>query len=349
MIVQGGQLEARDYQALASRWISPEIADAAMLRRVDTLTGQELMGKKGGGRYEGIAIPYIWPGDDYVREYRLRRDHPDLEPSGSGFKEVGKYSSPPGRGNMLYFVPGTCPTLLEDAEVPVVITEGEFKTQALWRLAWHVVGDAGEFPSFLAIGLAGVWNWRGTIGKTNDADGFRVDRKGPISDLSRLIWEGRRVTILFDADADRNPKVQEARRQFTADLESRGAEVFWFMWPKKTPPEQKGIDDFLAAHGPEEVLDLLSKAKLRTGRKKVGAASINLVDNGNGWKAGDRGSGTKMGIRKPCSPTPLPRYGLRQNGRMYLLMTSSQCKPRRGKRRRGQHRHPRPGRHARTF
>jgi hypothetical protein len=117
MNVLGGPLEARDYDALAARWISSAIADSAMLRHVDTIAGQELVEKHGGGRYDGIAIPYVWPGEDHVREYRLRRDHPDLEPSGSGFKEVWRYLSPPDRGNKLYFVPGTCPKLLEDPEV----------------------------------------------------------------------------------------------------------------------------------------------------------------------------------------------------------------------------------------
>src|SRR5437899_331240 len=168
MNILGGPLEPRDYEALAARWISAAIADSSLLRRVDSIGGQELVGRNGGGRYDGLAIPYVWPGEDHVREYRLRRDHPDLEPSGSGFKEVGRYLSPPGRGNKLYFVPGTCPNLLEDAEVPVVITEGEFKTQALLRLAWHVAGDSAEFPSFLAVGLSGVWGWKGTIGKMND-------------------------------------------------------------------------------------------------------------------------------------------------------------------------------------
>lgn len=286
MNVLGGPLEDRDYQALVARWITPAIADSALLRRVDSITGQELVGRSGAGRYDGLAIPYVWPGEDQVREYRLRRDHPDLEPNGSGFKEVGKYLSPPGRGNKLYFVPGTCPKLLEDTEVPIVITEGEFKTQALWRLSWHVVGDTAESPSFLPIGLSGVWNWRGIIGKMNDADGVRVDQKGPIPDLSRIIWNGRRVTILFDADADRNPKVQDARRHLTRELESRGAEVFWFLWSKKKPPELKGIDDFLAVRGPEEVLTLLSKAQLRTKWKAGSANAIERPDLGQSWKAG---------------------------------------------------------------
>ena len=108
MNAQGAPLETRDYQTLAARWISRDLADAALLRRVDSSIGRQLVGGNGSSRYDGLAIPYVWPGEDHVREYRLRRDHPDLEPSSSGLKEVGKYLSPPGRRNMLYFVPGTC-------------------------------------------------------------------------------------------------------------------------------------------------------------------------------------------------------------------------------------------------
>src|ERR1022692_1861987 len=43
---------------------------------------------------------------------------------------------PPGRGNLLYFVPGTSTTLLSDTSVPIAITEGAKKTIALYRLSW---------------------------------------------------------------------------------------------------------------------------------------------------------------------------------------------------------------------
>jgi hypothetical protein len=47
--------------------------------------------------------------------------------------------------------------------LPLIITEGEFKTLALWRLAnWN----HGERPRFLPVGVSGVYNWRGTVGKT---------------------------------------------------------------------------------------------------------------------------------------------------------------------------------------
>jgi hypothetical protein len=64
---------------------------------------------------------------------------------------------------MLYVVPGIDRGLLLDATVPVVVTEGEFKTLALWRLANH--GSPGK-SRFLPLGLSGVYNWRGTVGKT---------------------------------------------------------------------------------------------------------------------------------------------------------------------------------------
>ena len=87
----------------------------AGLRRVDSLTGGEIVGRKGGGDYSGILIPYFHPGSDQVRDYRLRRDHPDLEYDAAGSLKVKrKYLSPPGRSNMLYLPPGVPQSLLRD-------------------------------------------------------------------------------------------------------------------------------------------------------------------------------------------------------------------------------------------
>jgi hypothetical protein len=65
------------------RWIDPDLARHAGLRRVDSLTGAELVGRNGGD-YSGVAIPYFPPDSERVRDYRLRRDHPDLEYDGAG-------------------------------------------------------------------------------------------------------------------------------------------------------------------------------------------------------------------------------------------------------------------------
>lgn len=161
------------------------------------MTGCDIVGRR-GGNYAGIVIPYFLPGSDQVREYRLRRDQPDLEyDSASNVKPRQKYLSPPGRSNMLYLVPGVGVSLLNDPALPIVVTEGEFKTLALWRLANH--GSPGR-PGFLPLEVSGVYNWRGTIGKTVGPGGSRLDVKGAIRDLDRIAWDGRRVVIAYDAD-----------------------------------------------------------------------------------------------------------------------------------------------------
>src|ERR1051325_10763412 len=125
-------------------------------------------------------------------------------PGGLRYFSVGnlkprqKYLSPPGRSNMLYVVPGIAPGILRDVSIPVVVTEGEFKTLALWRLANH---GSPASPRFLPLGLSGVYNWRGTIGKTVGPDGSRLDLKGVIPDLDWVAWQGRSVLIAYDADA----------------------------------------------------------------------------------------------------------------------------------------------------
>ena len=65
------------------------------------------MGRRDQGNYEGLAIPYFLPGDPRIREWRLRRDHPDIEYKDGKPKECGKYLSPPGRKNILLLFPAS--------------------------------------------------------------------------------------------------------------------------------------------------------------------------------------------------------------------------------------------------
>jgi hypothetical protein len=191
-------LTSADLTKLCSSGIPADLAQQAQLRRVESREGGTLVGRNGSGDYAGVVFPYIWPGETGAREYRLRRDHPEIEYKNGEPRERQKYLTAPGRGNLLYFVPGTSPEWLADPSIPAVITEGEKKTLGLWVTGWDGLGDSAEVPSFLPIGLSGVWNWRGTIGKTNGPDGDRRSVKGLISDFQRVTWKGRRVTILFD-------------------------------------------------------------------------------------------------------------------------------------------------------
>ena len=253
----GTVLTDADYASLARRWIDKQLADDAGIRRVDSSTGRQLMARRDYGSYEGLAIPYYLFGQSYVREWRLRRDQPDIEYKAGKPRERGKYMSPPGRRNMIYFVPGTSPELVKAVATPVIVTEGEFKTLALWRLAHH----QSDTPRFLPLGLGGVWNWRGTVGKTTGPNGDRRDVKGVIPDLDLVVWEGRRVIIAFDADAEKNEQVEIARNLFARELRMRGAEVAFVTWDIA---EGKGVDDFLAKVGPEKVIALLEGLDFET-------------------------------------------------------------------------------------
>jgi Domain of unknown function (DUF3854) len=84
-----------------------------------------------------------------------------------------------------------------------VLVEGLKKLCAAWRLS-RLEQDA---PRFLACGLSGVWNFKGTIGKAPDATGARVDVKGVIPDVDRVTWTNRAVCVLFDSDTTTNPSV----------------------------------------------------------------------------------------------------------------------------------------------
>jgi P4 family phage/plasmid primase-like protien len=249
----GKALADEDYANLARRWIDSELAVAAKIRRVDSNTGRSLVGRRDHAAYDGLAIPYFLPGESRIREWRLRRDHPDIEYKDGKPRERAKYLSPPGRKNMIYFVPGISQDLVKAVATPVIVTEGEFKTLALWRLVNH----ESTAPRFLPLGLAGVWNWRGTIGKTTGPNGDRRDVKGVIPDLDLVTWEGRRVIIAFDADAEKNEQVEIARNLLARELRMRGAEVAFVTWDIA---QGKGIDDLLANVGPEKVLELLEGA-----------------------------------------------------------------------------------------
>jgi hypothetical protein len=106
--------------------------------------------------------------------------------SAGNLKPRQKYLSPPGRSNMLYLGPGVSPPCLHDPTLPILLTEGEFKTLALWRLAHY--RSTGR-PGFVPLGVSGVYNWRGTIGKTGGPDGSRLDVKGAIPALDWIAWD----------------------------------------------------------------------------------------------------------------------------------------------------------------
>ncbi len=62
LTIFGKDLTNADRQNLLARWINPELADNAGLRRIDSSTGQQMFGRKRGD-LSGILIPNLAPWD----------------------------------------------------------------------------------------------------------------------------------------------------------------------------------------------------------------------------------------------------------------------------------------------
>ena len=63
--VPGSDLTIQDYAELEARWIDRTLAIQAGFRRVDSITGAEFVGRK-GGNYAVIVIPYFRPGSTFA-------------------------------------------------------------------------------------------------------------------------------------------------------------------------------------------------------------------------------------------------------------------------------------------
>ncbi len=239
-MMYGEPLTDNDVESLAASFITRQVAEHAELRRVSDDEGADLVGRRRSAErsYAGVIFPYFLPGKDSPREYRLRRDQPDLERTADGtIKEKGKYMSPPGRGNMLYFPRSITENELRDTAMPIVFVEGEKKTLALSRAATLAS------RKFVPIGLSGVWNFRGVVGKTQNFGGARRNVKGVLSDFDLIELANRKVFVLFDTNVRTNESVAAARTQFAKVLSARGAEVFLADMPGDYTGN--GVDDLL--------------------------------------------------------------------------------------------------------
>ena len=172
---------------------------------------------------------------------------------------------------MIYFPPGLARDILQNVSIPLVITEGEFKTLALWKLASH----NSTVRRFIPVGLGGVWNWRGTVGKAPGPNGERRDVKGVIPDIDLTPVEGRRVVVAFDADSQENAGVDFARTLLMREMRMRGAEVASIAWGIE---QGKGIDDLLADIGPDKVLKLIESADFEAPSDSDGISVHHLAE-----------------------------------------------------------------------
>lgn len=231
-------------------WLTNAIIDEAGIRRVPDHEGRRITGWA-RRNCAGILIPFPTLDGSMSVAFRIRRDCPDTRVNLKGETVLErKYAQPYGQRNHVYFSPGTTIADIENAALPIIITEGEYKTLALYRLSFHETKQ----QRFLPIGLGGVDAWMGRDGKQSMPDGSTTETSGIIPDMRRIVWADRKVLIAYDADLHRKAAVKASRKRLATELRTAGAIVSYLEWDERVG---KGVDDWLAAAGPESALNAI--------------------------------------------------------------------------------------------
>jgi hypothetical protein len=178
----------------------------------------------------GLLVP-TYSLDGQTSGYQLKPDKPIKRKDGS----KPKYETPHGSSITL----DVNPLMLDEVrhgDGDLWITEGPKKVDSLASRAEP------------AIGFIGVWNM--AVPKT----------KGTVllTCWQHVRLRGRRVKIVFDADARTNPNVQEALRRAVKMLEGLGAIVLVVYLPAVNGDEKAGVDDYLAAGGTVKELRMMA-------------------------------------------------------------------------------------------
>jgi hypothetical protein len=172
-------------------------------------------------RRRGLLVPTYSP-DGMTRGHQLRPDSPIRRKSGA----APKYETPTGSRITL------------DVN-PLMLEEVRHSGGDLWATEGCKKVDALASRGEPAVGFIGVWNM--AVPKTKGTV--------PLPCWRHVRLKGRRVIIVFDADARTNPDVQEALRRAVKMLQELGAIVLVVYLPTVNGDGKAGVDDFLAAGG----------------------------------------------------------------------------------------------------
>ena len=183
--------------------------------------------------FPALILPMFPPGTS-SRTPTTAQMRPAAVRRKSATKDGPKYESPARSSNRLDVHPANAKHLA-DVLRRLWFTEGIKKADAL-----TVRGE-------MAIGMTGVWNWRGKA--TFDAGSTAL------GDFEFIALDGREIYVCFDSDANTNPMVRGAMKRLVGLLRSRGALVRFIVVPGD-PALKLGADDFLAAGGTvDELID----------------------------------------------------------------------------------------------
>jgi len=176
-------------------------ARVAVKRGYRTVTSKAELERLGFGRSQRNVPALLMPIYSPTGEIVLYQSRPNEPRIGKRGKPI-KYETPSG-ASMALDVHPFCEERLRDPTVPLFITEGIKK------------GDALVSRGLCAVALIGVWNWRGT----NEHGG-----KTALSEWESVALNDRKVYIVFDSDVMEKREVYAALCRLKSFLESRGAD-----------------------------------------------------------------------------------------------------------------------------
>lgn len=191
----------------------------------------------------------------HTKEWSVRIPYRDLDGNDTGFERVRllipktkmKYSQARASGSHIFFpLNSAWRNIIQDVDIPIIITEGEFKSWAIQKAL------NAELSLYGVIGLAGVTSWTDKSGNVlhKDLMQFHWKRK------TDFIHKHRKVYIVFDYDGKKedgepNDQVALAETKLAITLRGLGAEVYLCRVGKFGPGigSKYAIDDHLRSGG----------------------------------------------------------------------------------------------------
>jgi hypothetical protein len=218
-----------------------------------SVLGAKELRERGFGRAQqrqlpGLLLP-VWTPDGTNPLCAYRPDFPRVDARN---REL-KYEIPVGVSARLD-VPPRCRPLLRDPAVPLWMSEGQKK------------GDALATHGLCTAVLLGVWNFKGR----NELGGTVL-----LADFDLIAWNGRLVYIVFDSDLMRKKEVRAALDRLTEHLRRKGATVVPVYLPPGPDGRKVGVDDYLLAHS---VAELEALAAAPRPEAKPAPPAIELLD-----------------------------------------------------------------------
>src|SRR5882672_6586318 len=163
----------------------------------------------------GLLVP-LHSTDGNQRLTIYRPDNPSADTNG----RVRKYLLPSG-ARMRIDCPPRCQPLLGDPHMPLWVTEGQKKADAL--------ASRGA----VVLDLLGIWNFKGK----NDFGGTTI-----LVDLDHVAWNGREVRLVFDSDTAVWPQMRRALERLSEILRRKQAVVRVVALPGERD-HKVGVDD----------------------------------------------------------------------------------------------------------